>query len=244
MTCGKKNLISKLKDKYRIIELGTIENEELFNAYSACDIFLMPSTAESFGMMAIEAMAFSKPVIIFDNTALPAVTHAPDCGYLVENKNSKKLALAIKELLGNELERQRRGALGRKIVEEKYNIETYNKNIEKLYWKIHNKKIEIMKNYIELSNDDNLLTKLNELTISIFGKKSKITKNLLYDCQQSISKIDYSDLKVQARINDYSHKLLEEIDNNSFYIPIKYKIKYILEKNKFLKNIYQGRRKK
>lgn len=244
MTCGKKNLINKLKNKYKIIELGTIENEKLFKAYSACDIFLMPSTAESFGMMAIEAMAFSKPVIIFDNTALPAVTHAPECGYLVEDKNSKKLALAIKELLENDEERKKRGILGRKIVEENYNIENYNKNIEKLYQKVFNKKLEIINKNIELSNDINLLTELNKLTKQIFGNNSKITKKLLYDCKESSKKIDYSDLKVQARINDYSKKILEEIDNNYFYIPIKYKIKYMIEKNKYLKQALLERRKK
>jgi hypothetical protein len=28
-----------------------------------------------------------KPVIVFDNTALPSDTFAPECGYLVKNKD-------------------------------------------------------------------------------------------------------------------------------------------------------------
>ena len=37
----------------------------MLDTYLAADMFVMPSTAEAFGMMAIESMAFAKPVSCF-----------------------------------------------------------------------------------------------------------------------------------------------------------------------------------
>ena len=97
-------MLDSLKGKYKIIELGNILEDEILLAFNACDIFLMPSKGESFGLMAVEAMASRKPVIIFDNTALPYVTFAPECGVLVKNRDSDDLCLKIKEMIENKEE--------------------------------------------------------------------------------------------------------------------------------------------
>ncbi len=95
LTCDEKCRFEEVKNKYNIVDMGSMNNEQLLYAYNACDMFLMPSLGESFGMMAIEAMACEKPVVVFDNTALPSVTFAPECGVLVEDRNSNKLREAI-----------------------------------------------------------------------------------------------------------------------------------------------------
>ena len=125
LTCDEKNKLNTIKEKYNIVDMGTMDDKQLLYAYNACDMFLMPSKGESFGMMAVEAMACSRPVIVFDNTALPSVTFAPECGVLVENNNSIKLMEAIKHLIDNPEEGEKRGLLGRKIAEENYNIKKY-----------------------------------------------------------------------------------------------------------------------
>lgn len=140
ITCDNKGLLKDLEDKYKIVELGMIKQDEIINVYNLCDIFLMPSIAETFGMMAVEAMACEKPVIVFDNTALPSVTNAPECGFLVENKNSDKLCDAIKYLIENEDERLKRGRLGRKYCEENYSKKYYLSNMEKMYLDVNSKK--------------------------------------------------------------------------------------------------------
>jgi len=65
LTCGATNLLKPVSDKYNIIEFGHISNEKMIVAMNACDIFLMPSKAESFGMMALEAMACEKTCCSF-----------------------------------------------------------------------------------------------------------------------------------------------------------------------------------
>jgi len=47
----------------RIIFLGNVPYEELPFLYSACMIFVYPSTCESFGMTLVEAMACGAPIL-------------------------------------------------------------------------------------------------------------------------------------------------------------------------------------
>jgi len=55
----------KLSNKFRekIIDLGTVTEEEKINALSACTMLAVPSKSESFGLVYLEAWLFGKPVI-------------------------------------------------------------------------------------------------------------------------------------------------------------------------------------
>jgi glycosyltransferase involved in cell wall biosynthesis len=55
----------------------------------------MPSMAEAFGMMAIEAMSCGRPVLCFEGTSLPGVTFAPDAGIAVPAADPAALAAVI-----------------------------------------------------------------------------------------------------------------------------------------------------
>jgi glycosyltransferase involved in cell wall biosynthesis len=132
LTVGIGLSLEKLKQKYNCIELGWQNNNDLMNLfYCASDLFLMPSLAESFGLMAIEAMARKCPVVTFEQTVLTEITFSPECGVAVEYKNSRALSLAITKLINNSDERLYRGELGYKIVNEHYRYSDYvSKHIE------------------------------------------------------------------------------------------------------------------
>lgn len=243
ITCDQKHLLDEVKDKYRIIDLGNIQDDEMIYAMNACDIFLMPSTGESFGMMAIEAMACSKPVVVFDNSALPSVTKAPACGYLVKNKDSEDLMKAIKFLVENEKEREKRGKLGRKIVEEEYSNEVYNKNLKKLYNKVYERKHKEIKENIPKSDSYNIKQfklYLNQITVRLFGTENEFGKSLMFDVKRTRYKnrykIKYADLELQQILHEYTTKLYEYLAKddkaitNEREIKIQ-KIKYLLMNN-------------
>lgn len=146
LTCNDKGLIDCIKDKFQLIDYGWVnDDEEMISLYNACDIFLMPSTAEAFGLMAIEAMSCEKPVIVFENTSLPEITFSPLCGIAVEYENSRKLAEAINYLINNKKERDERGKLGRKLCIEHYDIDRYNDDIINLYESVYQRKINKVK---------------------------------------------------------------------------------------------------
>jgi glycosyltransferase involved in cell wall biosynthesis len=50
-------------DSENVLYLGRLSEEDLVNAYDACDLFAMMSESESFGMVFCEAWARKKPVI-------------------------------------------------------------------------------------------------------------------------------------------------------------------------------------
>ena len=114
-----------LSSKYNILTLGWLDGEELAVALSAADIFLMPSIQESFGLMAVEAMATGTPVVVFEGTSLPEIIKAPLGGLAVKAKNSKALADAIQELLDNDVLRDKLSKQARLIAEQEYSFPLY-----------------------------------------------------------------------------------------------------------------------
>lgn len=134
LTVDRRGLVGELASDYRIVDLGWVEDASLYpRLYSACDVFLMPSTAEGFGLMALEAMAAGRPVVCFEGTALPSVTHVPECGIAVESRDAGALRDAIDRLASSPEEAERRGRLGRKIAVEHFSRERYLDALTSLY---------------------------------------------------------------------------------------------------------------
>jgi len=105
----------------------------------------MPSLAESFGMMAIEAMASECTVIVFKSTVLENLVFSPNCGIAVEYKSSIAIRNEIVRLLENPLELKIRGEKARKLAEQHYDYNNYViKHIE-LYNEIYSKQVYLKK---------------------------------------------------------------------------------------------------
>jgi len=120
--------------RHQIVESGWTDDVEfLLDAYAAADFFAMPSRAEAFGLMAIEAMACGRPVLAVEGTAVPEVTFAPQCGLSVPMGDITALARAIEHLARNRLECRQRGELGRKLAVEHYDIRTQAAATARLY---------------------------------------------------------------------------------------------------------------
>jgi glycosyltransferase involved in cell wall biosynthesis len=126
LSVGFKKLPKALKERFHTVDLGWCSDDAVMaQFYAACDVFLMPSIAESFGLMSVEAMASSRPVICFTGTALPSVTFAPDCGIAVPKGDADELLAAVERLRQNPQEARTRGELGRKLAEEHYGFDDY-----------------------------------------------------------------------------------------------------------------------
>ena len=84
-------------------------------------------------MMAIEAMACSRPVISFEGTSLPSITFAPEAGLAVRLDDNEALAAAIRHLLSHSPECELRGRRSRALAEEHYDITRQAKALASLY---------------------------------------------------------------------------------------------------------------
>lgn len=134
---GNPMMLNSIRNKYQIVELGTQDREGMEQFYELTDIFVMPSLAETFGLMAVEAMAHKCTVVVFEGTVLSEITFAPECGISVPMKDDIRLGMELDRLTYTKEERMRRGELGKKIVKENYRYEDYvNKHIE-LYKEIN-----------------------------------------------------------------------------------------------------------
>ncbi|GBG07998.1 putative glycosyl transferase [Paenibacillus agaridevorans] len=141
LTVGESGLLNKYKSKYNIIDFDWITDDlHMTQFYAACDVFLMPSTAEAFGLMAIEAMASSRPIIVFPDTSLPEVTFAPECGIVVEKGDTTGFCNVINELMNNPRECERRGRLGRQLAEKNYSYDVYYQKLMDLYKEVSKRK--------------------------------------------------------------------------------------------------------
>jgi glycosyltransferase involved in cell wall biosynthesis len=78
-------------------------------------------------------MACGTPVIVFEGTALPDVIKAPLGGLAVPAKDSRALAVAIKQLLENDELRCKLGKQARQIAEREYSFSQYVKRHISLY---------------------------------------------------------------------------------------------------------------
>jgi glycosyltransferase involved in cell wall biosynthesis len=113
-------LAKKLHVTEHVAFTGTIQRTFLPYFYSACDVFVIPTQGEGFGMAFLEAWSCSKPIIV--------TRHAPEIaklvrvfgGGLVVGDSSLVLSNAIVKLLSNNALRYEMGRIGRYIAESKY----------------------------------------------------------------------------------------------------------------------------
>jgi D-inositol-3-phosphate glycosyltransferase len=92
--------------------VGSIEHEELPDYYRAADVVVMPSFAESFGLVAVEAMACGVPVVVSRVGGLASTVADGRTGYLVPWRCPEPFAEKIELLLRNEPLRSALGSAG------------------------------------------------------------------------------------------------------------------------------------
>jgi D-inositol-3-phosphate glycosyltransferase len=89
--------------------LGSKNQDTLQYYYAAAEMVVMPSDYESFGMVALEAMACGTSVIASDVGGLAFLVKHERTGYRIPARDTEALADKITHLLTNEVERRRIG---------------------------------------------------------------------------------------------------------------------------------------
>ncbi len=112
-------------------------SNEIDSILSYSDLFLLPSETESFGLAALEAMAWSVPVISSNSGGLPEVNFDGISGYLSDVGNVDEMAENAIKILGNKetLNTFKENALS---VAKQFDI----KNILPLYESIYQKALD------------------------------------------------------------------------------------------------------
>jgi D-inositol-3-phosphate glycosyltransferase len=94
-------LVATLGIRQRVDFLGSQSQAELPFFYSAADLTVMPSHYESFGMVALEAMACGTPVVASRVGGLARLVRDGDTGLLVPAEAPDALATAVDRILSD-----------------------------------------------------------------------------------------------------------------------------------------------
>ena len=126
-----KELFRGVRDS-RIIELGTVSEDDKINLLGGCDIFCLPSTGESFGIVYLEAWSLRKPVIAVETEISKCVINHGNDGLLV-NQEASSIADAICTLVEDTAMRNTLGENGYAKVVSRFSWERVSSIIEDAY---------------------------------------------------------------------------------------------------------------
>jgi len=130
-----KRLAASMGVSDRVRFVGRVSEARLPEVYAACDVFVLPSVSrlEAFGIVALEAMATAKPVIVADIPGVREMIVDGVDGLLADPVNSLDLADKIRRLLADPDARRAMGQRGREKVLESFGIERVTDQIEAVY---------------------------------------------------------------------------------------------------------------
>jgi glycosyltransferase involved in cell wall biosynthesis len=108
--------------RYQTISMGSIGSPRFQSLYySALDVFVMPSLVETFGLVALEAMACGTPVVAYTAGGLADVVEDGVDGLMEREVGSVAgLGRMISWMMEHPAERIEMGKMARKAVEEKF----------------------------------------------------------------------------------------------------------------------------
>ena len=109
---------------------------ELLNLYSQADVFVMPTYADAFATVFLEAMAAGLPVIASQLPQIYEVVSDGETGFLVPSGDRHALACKIRHLIENPTLGREMGAKGRRLAEQKFNAQTNFQTLESIFKEI------------------------------------------------------------------------------------------------------------
>jgi rhamnosyl/mannosyltransferase len=127
----RENLLSLVKQtgqENKIFILSNIDSQEALNAYyKDAYCFVLPSISknENFGIVQLEAMKFSLPIIVTNiKSGVPVVGSPGKSTILIEPENSDEIGSALNTLFKNQALAKSLGNEGKRLFNEKYTYQT------------------------------------------------------------------------------------------------------------------------
>jgi D-inositol-3-phosphate glycosyltransferase len=125
-------LVSELGIGSMVTFVGAVEHEKMPTFYNAADICIIPSYHESFGLVAVEALASGTPVVASRAGGLAAIVKDGENGYLFDERSPEVLATYLCLLMSENEIRESMAKSARPSV-MKYNWSSTASRLFKLY---------------------------------------------------------------------------------------------------------------
>lgn len=119
--------VQKLNLENLVVYLGKKYGSEKESEFEKADIFAFPTYYhnETFGLVNLEAMQFSLPIVSTFEGGIPDVVEDGVTGFLVPQKDAKALADKLEILINNAELRSQMGIAGRKKYEKEFTLNTF-----------------------------------------------------------------------------------------------------------------------
>jgi glycosyltransferase involved in cell wall biosynthesis len=119
----------------RVTWAGQVSADLRLAAFASCEIFVLPSHSENFGIALLEAMAAGLPCLSTDQVAL-AVDASRDKALRLTAREPAAIAAKLEELLDSPEERQLLGQSARILSRRDYSLPAIGKALHDLYHEI------------------------------------------------------------------------------------------------------------
>ena len=103
---------------------------------SAADVFVLPSAAEPFGLVLLEAMALSVPIVAVNDGGPPEIVNDGEIGLLVPPRDIDAMANAIIEIVSDKPRAQKMGEAGRARYQAMFTRERMAQETRAVYEKV------------------------------------------------------------------------------------------------------------
>jgi glycosyltransferase involved in cell wall biosynthesis len=126
----------KIRQKHlngKALLLGPLSEAEKIAAYVDADIVVYPEKSNVWGLVAMEAAACGKPVIVSASNYMAKIVNQGKFGFIVDYGNNTSLGSLFKDGLGNRQLLNELGSNGRKFVLEKYDWKNSVYELEQIY---------------------------------------------------------------------------------------------------------------
>ncbi|HUJ16736.1 MAG TPA: glycosyltransferase [Nitrospirota bacterium] len=112
----RKELEDKLKG-YPVLFTGFLSGEELSRAYASADVFVFPSTTDTFGNVVLEAQASGLPVIVSDQGGPKELLDDGKTGFIIKGDNTAALVDAMRRFITDSHAASIMGSHAREFIE-------------------------------------------------------------------------------------------------------------------------------
>jgi glycosyltransferase involved in cell wall biosynthesis len=133
--CRARAMVSRGGLEEQVVFAGELRGERLLQGYADADIFCFPSffAAESFGLVCVEAMRASLPVVATNWRGIPEVVEHGRTGLIVPPGVPEPLADALARLIGDPELRREFGRNGRERFLSHFTVDRFRKGMDDVF---------------------------------------------------------------------------------------------------------------
>ena len=126
------NLAQDMRVADRVVFTGFVADELLPSYYAACDLFVLPSLKEGFGIVFLEAMYHAKACVGAIAGGIPEVVEDGGTGLLAKPDSVDSFVRCVLRLLGNGQERDAMGRRGKERLEREFSYDKFRARLDRV----------------------------------------------------------------------------------------------------------------